>query len=66
MNYEAWRITFQSSEQAARSAFNDLSAARAEIARLKLYEPGNKAKPMPKPVQIAPTDFKVWGIIDTE
>lgn len=35
MTYEAWRISFQSSEQAARSAYDQLSAARARIEELE-------------------------------
>lgn len=34
MTYEAWRITFQSSEQAARSAYAQLAQAQAEKAEL--------------------------------
>ena len=30
MSYEAWRATFQSSEQAARAAYQELQAARAQ------------------------------------
>lgn len=30
MTYESWRISYQSSEQAARAAFNELSALRGE------------------------------------
>ena len=35
MTYEAWRISFQDSEQAARSAYDQLAAARAHNARLR-------------------------------
>lgn len=35
MNYEAWRITYQSSEQAARAAFDMAVEARAELDALK-------------------------------
>lgn len=34
--YEAWRITFQSSEQAARAAFADAARHRAELERERL------------------------------
>lgn len=33
MTYEAWRITFQSSEQAARAAYAEVEKLRAEVAR---------------------------------
>jgi hypothetical protein len=33
-NYEAWRISYQSSEQAARAAFSDLVVERERVARL--------------------------------
>ena len=35
MKYEAWRITFQDSEQAARSAFKDYCSTRKELEELK-------------------------------
>ena len=35
MNYESWRIGYQSSEQAARSAFQSVCELEAEINRLK-------------------------------
>jgi len=35
MSYAAWRISFQSSEQAARSAYDQLAARDAEIAELR-------------------------------
>lgn len=35
MNYEAWRITYQSSEQAARAAFDMAVEARAELDALR-------------------------------
>ena len=35
LTYEAWRISFQSSEQAARSAYDQLAAARARIEELE-------------------------------
>ncbi len=35
MDYSAWRISFQSSEQAARSAYEQLAARDAEIAELR-------------------------------
>lgn len=35
MNYEAWRISFQSSEQAARAAFKDANEAKELIRALK-------------------------------
>ena len=31
MSYESWRISFQSSEQAARSAFNEVTQLKSEI-----------------------------------
>jgi hypothetical protein len=34
MTYEAWRITFQNSEQAARSAFAASEAAREALGRI--------------------------------
>ena len=34
MSYESWRISYQSSEQAARSAFNELSELRGEAAKV--------------------------------
>ena len=35
MTYEAWRISFQSSEQAARSAYNQLKEAERQRDELK-------------------------------
>lgn len=35
MSYEAWRISFQSSEQAARSAYNDFVKLNSRIAELE-------------------------------
>ena len=35
MTYEAWRISFQSSEAAARSAFEENASLRAELASLR-------------------------------
>ncbi|MCK9550262.1 hypothetical protein [Aquamicrobium sp.] len=32
MNYESWRISYQSSEQAARAVFNEIAALRADLA----------------------------------
>jgi hypothetical protein len=34
MNYESWRVTFQSSEQAARTAFAELAEVKAQRDRL--------------------------------
>lgn len=31
MSYESWRISFQSSEQAARAAYAEVEALRAEV-----------------------------------
>lgn len=31
MNYETWRATFQSSEQAARAAFKECQASRSQL-----------------------------------
>lgn len=35
MSYESWRISFQSSEQAARAAYAEVEALRAEIEALR-------------------------------
>jgi len=35
MSYESWRISYQSSEQAARAAYNDAETQRAEVVRLQ-------------------------------
>jgi len=35
MSYESWRISFQSSEQAARAAYAEVEALRAEVAEWK-------------------------------
>lgn len=32
MNYEAWRISFQSSEQAAKAAYTEAVALRQQLA----------------------------------
>lgn len=34
MTYESWRISFQSSEQAARAAYAEAEALRAEVAQM--------------------------------
>lgn len=35
MSYESWRIQFQSSEQAARSAYMEMMRIMEELAKLK-------------------------------
>lgn len=32
MSYESWRISYQSSEQAARAAFDEIATLRAQLA----------------------------------
>lgn len=39
MTYEAWRITYQSSEQAARAAYAECAWLRAKIAEMEQQEP---------------------------
>lgn len=39
MNYEAWRISYQSSEQAARAAYAECERLRAKIAEMERQEP---------------------------
>ena len=38
MTYEAWRITYQSSEQAARAAYAECARLRAKIAEMERQE----------------------------
>lgn len=38
MKYESWRATYQSSEQAARSAFNQITEMAKEIESLKQFK----------------------------
>jgi len=71
MSYESWRISYQSSEQAARAAYNQLAVSeaqvlklKAEIAALKLYSPCRRPQTSPRPVPIAPTNWAFWGMID--
>lgn len=52
MSYESWRITFQSSEQAARAAYDELATLRAELdgavksrnAAMLLYESARQSR----------------------
>lgn len=37
-NYEAWRIQYQDSEQAARAAYTEMMRLRAELEKLKENE----------------------------
>jgi 16S rRNA C967 or C1407 C5-methylase (RsmB/RsmF family) len=37
MSYESWRISFQSSEQAARAAYAEVEALRAEVAEAREF-----------------------------
>ena len=39
MTYEAWRISYQSSEQAARAAYAECARLQAKIARMEQQEP---------------------------
>ena len=39
MTYEAWRISYQSSEQAARAAYAECERLRAKIERMERQEP---------------------------
>ena len=39
MTYEAWRISYQSSEQAARAAYAECEQLRAKIAEMERQEP---------------------------
>ena len=39
MNYEAWRISYQSSEQAARAAYAECERLRAKVAEIERQEP---------------------------
>ena len=39
MTYEAWRISYQSSEQAARAAYAERDALRAKIEAMEKQEP---------------------------
>ena len=39
MTYEAWRISYQSSEQAARSAYKECAQLRARIEAMEKQEP---------------------------
>jgi len=52
MSYEAWRITYQDSEQAARAAYAEAERLRAELAAMT---PGD---PMDWPL---PCDITVYG-----
>ena len=39
MTYEAWRISYQSSEQAARAAYAECARLQAKIAEMEKQEP---------------------------
>ena len=39
MTYEAWRISYQSSEQAARAAYAECARLRAKIEAMERQEP---------------------------
>ena len=39
MTYEAWRISYQSSEQAARAAYKECAQLRAKIKAMEQREP---------------------------
>ena len=39
MTYEAWRISYQSSEQAARAAYEECAQLRARIEAMEKQEP---------------------------
>ena len=39
MTYEAWRISYQSSEQAARAAYAECALLRAKVAQMEKQEP---------------------------
>ena len=39
MTYEAWRISYQSSEQAARAAYAECERLRAKVAEIERQEP---------------------------
>ena len=39
MTYEAWRISYQSSEQAARAAYAEREALRAKVEAMEKQEP---------------------------
>ena len=69
-DYLAWRMTFQSADQAAHAAFCEAQKLRAEVARqhaeilhLMIYAPGRHVAREIVPIkQIAPTDWAAWGI----
>ena len=42
MTYEAWRISYQSSEQAARAAYEECAQLRAKIEAMEQQEPVGK------------------------
>ena len=52
MSYEAWRITYQSSEQAARAAYATIARLTAEVEALREWQPIETA-PEGKPVLLA-------------
>lgn len=72
MNYESWRATFQSSEQAARAAFAALQAARAQSRQdeepvgfvqgggLEQLSKGHPAKIYPKNVTPSPLELHAF------
>jgi hypothetical protein len=66
IEYATWRITFQSSEAAARAAYEQWARLEAENTALRLYAPAQRAGSMPAPVQIAPTNWEFWGIVETD
>ena len=39
MTYEAWRISYQSSEQAARAAYAECALLRTKVAEMERQEP---------------------------
>ena len=39
MTYEAWRISYQSSEQAARAAYEECAQLRAKVEAMEKQEP---------------------------
>ena len=44
MTYEAWRISYQSSEQAARAAYAECARLRAKVGAMERQEPVAKVR----------------------
>lgn len=52
MTFKQWRLTFQSGEQAAQSAFNQLNNAQALIVSLESRLSEQTAEPVLEPVPL--------------